>query len=70
MFYCEQCRKKNEWPEGFAQSRGPCECCDEVSVCHDIPSSNSVFVKEVRMMNFEEWHAKQLAVEAVVMRKL
>lgn len=41
MFYCEKCAKKNEWPYEFymSQSRGPCEMCDKVSVCVDVPSS-------------------------------
>lgn len=38
MFFCEPCRVEREWPEGFIQSRGPCELCGVVSVCYDIPS--------------------------------
>jgi len=38
MFYCEECRKKNKWPEGFAVSRGPCEMCGKTATCHDVPS--------------------------------
>lgn len=42
MFYCEPCAKKNNWPYEFymMQSRGPCECCDKVSVCVDVPSGS------------------------------
>lgn len=39
MFYCEQCREKNGWPEGWVLSRGNCECCNDYAVCHDTPSS-------------------------------
>lgn len=42
MFYCEPCRVKNSWPESlggpFGMSRGPCEICKQVAVCHDVPS--------------------------------
>ena len=39
MFYCEPCRKKNEWPESLCGSYGRCECCGRMSVCNDVPSS-------------------------------
>lgn len=38
MFYCELCRKKNEWPQGFSGSYGPCEVCHKVATCFDVPS--------------------------------
>lgn len=40
MFYCEQCAKKNSWPHEFymLQSKGPCEVCEKVSACVDVPS--------------------------------
>lgn len=38
MFYCEECRKAAEWPESIVKSYGPCEICEERSVCHDRPS--------------------------------
>jgi hypothetical protein len=38
MFYCEPCRIKNEWPEGWAKSRGPCEVCGQVALCYDVQS--------------------------------
>lgn len=40
MFYCEECANKNRWPYEFymPMSRGPCECCDEVKACVDVPS--------------------------------
>lgn len=46
MFYCEKCRKANEWPETFFKSRGPCEICEEVAVCNDCPSSRLPMLKE------------------------
>ncbi len=39
MFYCEKCRKKNDWPESFCKSVGPCELCKTHAVCNDIPCS-------------------------------
>lgn len=36
MFYCEDCRIKNQWPTGFAMSHGPCEVCGKVSICYDV----------------------------------
>jgi len=38
MFYCEGCRKKNEWPESIMKSKGPCELCGHNTMCHDRPS--------------------------------
>ncbi len=40
MFYCEECREKNEWPESLAQSKGNCEKCGKHGVCHDRPHSS------------------------------
>jgi hypothetical protein len=39
MFYCEECRERQDWPEGFSKSHGPCELCGQSRVCHDVPSS-------------------------------
>ncbi len=39
MYYCEECREKNEWPESLAQSKGTCELCRKYRVCHDRKSS-------------------------------
>ena len=39
MFYCEECQKKNDWPEGFRQSYGRCESCGVTAGCYDVPSS-------------------------------
>lgn len=38
MFYCEECRKRNEWPESFGGSHGICEICGKVRDCHDVAS--------------------------------
>lgn len=38
MFYCEECRKKHEWPKSWSISRGPCEMCRKVADCFDVPS--------------------------------
>lgn len=38
MFYCEECRAKNDWPESFFKSRGPCEMCHKTATCNDVPS--------------------------------
>ena len=40
MFYCDECAKKNGWPESIRQSFGICEACGEgPSRCNDTPSS-------------------------------
>jgi hypothetical protein len=39
MFYCDRCRKKNDWPESMAKSHGPCELCHKVADCNDVPSA-------------------------------
>lgn len=39
MFYCEKCRIEKDWPGAImAFSRGACEVCGTVDVCHDAPS--------------------------------
>lgn len=38
MFYCEECRLENGWPEGYSVSHGPCECCGKTKLCFDVPS--------------------------------
>lgn len=40
MFYCEECRKMNKWPESMAMSIGPCEVCKQMRSCYDVKSSN------------------------------
>ncbi len=38
MFYCDECKEKNKWPESFTKSVGHCESCGKYIVCHDVPS--------------------------------
>lgn len=38
MFYCDPCRIKRDWPEGFSKSSGACEICGKVARCNDVPS--------------------------------
>ena len=38
MFYCDECRTKNNWPESAAVSFGPCEICGHTKPCFDVPS--------------------------------
>ena len=38
MFYCDECRDKNEWPDTWAKSEGKCELCGKQAVCNDRPS--------------------------------
>lgn len=39
MFYCNDCAKENGYPETITKSQGPCECCDKIALCNDMPSS-------------------------------
>ena len=38
MFFCEKCRKKNNWPGIVAISFGSCEICGATTNCYEIPS--------------------------------
>jgi hypothetical protein len=38
MFFCGKCASSNNWPESISKSYGPCECCDTVGLCSDVPS--------------------------------
>jgi len=40
MFYCNDCKIKNDWPESFNESYGKCEICNKMSVCNDVSSSH------------------------------
>lgn len=39
MFFCDECRVKNNWPESWFKSTGPCEVCGRTRVCNEIHSS-------------------------------
>lgn len=39
MFYCDECAKKNKYPESFSKSKGKCELCGEEKICNDVPCS-------------------------------
>lgn len=36
MFYCDDCRRKNNWPISIQKSFGTCECCGKVTNCNNI----------------------------------
>ena len=38
MFFCDNCRYENGWPEGWIKSQGRCEVCKRPALCSDIPS--------------------------------
>jgi len=38
MLYCEECRIKRGWPEGFTSTTRSCELCGKTHVCHERPS--------------------------------
>ena len=38
MFFCVECKNKNEWPESMATSYGTCEVCGKRAYCFDVPS--------------------------------
>lgn len=39
MFYCEDCRQNNNWPESMSKSTGRCEECGDLHICYDTPSA-------------------------------
>lgn len=39
MFYCNDCAKKNGYPETVFKSDGKCECCEKVRPCNEMKSS-------------------------------
>lgn len=39
MFYCNKCASKRQWPSTLFKSEGPCEICEKVRLCNDLPSS-------------------------------
>jgi hypothetical protein len=47
MFYCEDCRVKNDWPTSMVTSHGACELCGKGASCWDRPSSSLPPLKPV-----------------------
>lgn len=39
MFYCEECRQANKWPESIFKSYGRCELCEKSAPCNERSSS-------------------------------
>jgi hypothetical protein len=39
MFYCDDCATKQGWHKTVRKSLGPCEICDELAACNDLPSA-------------------------------
>lgn len=41
MYYCTDCAVEHGWPTVFflPRSLGPCEVCDRIAVCHDVPTT-------------------------------
>lgn len=37
MFYCDECAKKNKYPQTSFRSYGRCEICDYEALCNDMP---------------------------------
>lgn len=41
MFYCEECREKNKYPETILfKSYGPCDICGKKDLCNNVASKN------------------------------
>lgn len=54
MFYCEDCRKRNDWPDSLSLSRGQCEACGKTAHCYDRPSSTLPMPKRGEMTTVRE----------------
>ncbi len=55
MFYCDDCRIKNNYPEGALgyRSTGQCELCKKIASCHDVSAHNiGIYQKEFPMESF------------------
>lgn len=40
MFFCEECKQRNNWPGIWAFSYGNCEVCGTRASCYDVPSKH------------------------------
>lgn len=57
MFYCDDCRETQGWPEGFFKSHGPCEVCGRKEICNEVPSPllpGSSYQKVVTLKQYED----------------
>ena len=47
MWYCETCRRKNDWPRGTSLVYGPCNLCgNEAGSCYNVPNNVLPKIKE------------------------
>lgn len=58
MFFCEPCRKENQWPESIAMSHGECEICGNVADCNDVPSSVLTRWPAIEQFLADPWEAQ------------
>lgn len=46
MFYCEECRRENNWPGFITTSYGPCEMCGKTTACYDLKPPVRIDMRE------------------------
>ena len=60
MFYCEDCKEKNKYPESIRVSYGRCEICGETAECYDVPSSHLPKEPLKKNIQVEDDYAEEL----------
>ncbi len=54
MFYCDECRISQAYPESIHKSFGTCELCGFSATCNDIPYSSIVHMNSVEITDVKE----------------
>lgn len=68
MFYCENCREKNNWPTNVAVAYGECEICGELAECHNGPS-RSVLTSLSREIAQQRMSVEEIAQKVYLFAK-
>jgi hypothetical protein len=54
MFYCEECREMNQWPDSLMGVFNVCELCGRATACWEQPSSSLPIPKPKRRIKLNE----------------
>ena len=68
MHYCENCRKKNNWPTNEATFYGECQICGEKAECYNGPS-RSVLTSLSRENSQQPMSIEEIALKVYLFAK-
>lgn len=72
MFFCEECKQRNNWPGIWAFSYGDCEICGTRAHCYDVPSKHlppPKRAKEVHLSHCCQMHGCKYGDKDCIVKK-